>query len=234
MTRGTGSSTWEGRPTSFAADLVTASSTSRTSPRACALEWYRGNIDEPQGWREVEAAVAAAGPFDFAICSHTLEDVANPSLICRKLGRIARMGYVAVPSKYKELSRFEANPPTYRGYIHHRWIFTVRDDRFWGFPKLNFLDHDAYFDRFCAPENAADEQLSFWWKNGLELDVVNGGYLGPSPAHVADYYRQGLTGDDLDRRHPAGTAAGRRLPTRFRRSAGNPISAATWPSWRNA
>jgi predicted O-methyltransferase YrrM len=175
--------------------------------------WYPGNIDSPEGWREVEIAVMASGPFDFAICSHTLEDVCNPLMICEKLSRIARMGHIAVPSKYKELSRFETSPPSYRGYIHHRWIFSVRDDQFWGYPKLNFLDYDPYFDRFGGPEPTPNEQLSFWWKNAIELHIVNGGYLGPSPSHVMEYYRKGLTDDDLDRRHPRTSAPMIATPT---------------------
>ena len=199
----------------FPAELVSAVLDVQAPPAGNRQEWYRGNIDEPQGWREVEAAVAERGRFDFAICSHTLEDICSPALVCEKLGRVARMGYIAVPSKYKELSRFEAPPPGYRGYIHHRWIFTVRDGRLWGFPKLSFLEQDPYFDRFAAPDLARNDQLSAWWKNALELQLVNDGYLGPSPAHVVGYYRNGLSEDDLDRRaaHPIGAQTGARNPS---------------------
>jgi predicted O-methyltransferase YrrM len=208
---------------SFPAELVSAVLDVQDPPAGNRREWYRGNIDDPRGWREVEAVVAERGRFDFAICSHTLEDICSPSLVCDRLGRVARMGYVAVPSKYKELARFEAPLPGYRGYIHHRWIFTVRDGRFWGFPKLGFLEQDLYFDRFAAPELARNDQLSFWWKNALELQLVNDGYLGPSPAHVMDYYRIGLSGDDLDRKtmHSIGT------PTATRNHAGDAPEAGT-------
>jgi len=189
-------------------DLVTAIlDIQKPMPDPGRVVWYPGNIDSPEGWRAVEAAVLSSGLFDFAICSHTLEDVGSPSMICEKLSRIARMGYIAVPSKYKELSRFETAPPSYRGYIHHRWIFTVRDNQFWGYPKLNFLEHDPYFDRFAGPEQTQNDQLSFWWKNAIDLQIVNGGYLGPSPAHVMDDYRKGLTDDDLDRRNPGATGS---------------------------
>jgi predicted O-methyltransferase YrrM len=200
-----------GSASPYPPDLVTAIlDIQKPMPEPGRVVWYPGNIDSPEGWREVERAVMRSGPFDFAICSHTLEDVGSPSMICGKLSRIARMGYIAVPSKYKELSRFETSPPSYRGYIHHRWIFSVRDHQFWGYPKLNFLDHDPYFDRFAGPEQTPNDQLSFWWKNAIELQIVNGGYLGPSPSHVMEYYRKGLTDDDLDRLCPGthGTMVG--------------------------
>ncbi len=34
------------------------------------------------------------GFFDFAVCSHVLEDVRDPIAVCRELCRVARAGYV--------------------------------------------------------------------------------------------------------------------------------------------
>ena len=40
--------------------------------------------------------------FDFAICSHTLEDVRDPLHVCAELMRVAKAGYIEVPSRVKE------------------------------------------------------------------------------------------------------------------------------------
>src|SRR5215204_5526988 len=37
--------------------------------------------------------------FDYAVCSHTLEDLRDPVYVCAELNRIARAGYVEVPSR---------------------------------------------------------------------------------------------------------------------------------------
>ena len=42
------------------------------------------------------------GQFAFAICAHTLEDVRDPVWVCAELQRVARAGYVEVPSRLEE------------------------------------------------------------------------------------------------------------------------------------
>src|SRR3954449_10993879 len=39
----------------------------------------------------------ADAQFDFAICSHTLEDIRDPIWVCSELARVARAGYIEVP-----------------------------------------------------------------------------------------------------------------------------------------
>src|SRR5437764_10623004 len=34
------------------------------------------------------------GQFDFAVCSHLLEDVRDPVWVCSELGRVAKAGYI--------------------------------------------------------------------------------------------------------------------------------------------
>ena len=46
----------------------------------------------------------ADGEFDFAVCSHTLEDVRDPLRVCDELKRVARAGYIEVPSRLEEQS----------------------------------------------------------------------------------------------------------------------------------
>src|SRR5262245_49885274 len=42
---------------------------------------------------------------DFVICSHTLEDIRDPLFVCAEMIRIAKRGYIEVPSRLVESSR---------------------------------------------------------------------------------------------------------------------------------
>jgi hypothetical protein len=70
------------------------------------------------------------GYFDYAFCSHTLEDVRDPIGACEELMRVARRGYIEVPSRLREsfygkrFMRLRAllGRPLRVGYGHHRWF----------------------------------------------------------------------------------------------------------------
>jgi hypothetical protein len=63
--------------------------------------------------------------FDFAVCSHTLEDVRDPIWVCSELNRVAKAGYVEVPSRLEEQS-FGIHG-RFVGWSHHRWLVDVKD-----------------------------------------------------------------------------------------------------------
>jgi len=84
--------------------------------------------------------------FDFAFCSHLLEDVRDPIAVCRELIRTSKSGYIETPSRTREIfakARFfelralaGAMPDV--GFNHHRWFveidgthvtFTAKDQR---------------------------------------------------------------------------------------------------------
>jgi hypothetical protein len=64
--------------------------------------------------------------FDFAVCSHTLEDVRDPVWVCSELSRVARAGYIEVPSRLEEQSFGFQGP--WAGWSHHRWLVDVASD----------------------------------------------------------------------------------------------------------
>jgi len=92
----------------------------------------------------------------------------NPGYVCEQLSRISKEGYIAIPSKYVELSRIEG---PYRGYIHHRWIFVIRNGKFIGYPKLNVIDYLDY-DRYIANKTEWID-LSFYWKDKIQVTYLN-------------------------------------------------------------
>lgn len=110
----------------------------------------------------------------------------NPVFVCEQICKISKEGYIAVPSKYRELSYFESKY-NYRGYIHHRWIFNIENNKFIGYPKINYLDSNNTFDEIAdLSENKMD--LSFFWKDNIEIEYINNNYLGPNVYSVMNYY----------------------------------------------
>jgi SAM-dependent methyltransferase len=63
--------------------------------------------------------------FDFVICSHTLEDVRDPVWVCAEMIRVAKGGYIEVPSRVAESSR--GVEPGQVGWSHHRWLIDIDD-----------------------------------------------------------------------------------------------------------
>jgi hypothetical protein len=65
------------------------------------------DICDYKQWKKLEKIVEQRGMFDYAICTHTLEDVYNPIIVLEKLPSIARAGIITVPSARTELSSVE-------------------------------------------------------------------------------------------------------------------------------
>ncbi|HEX4333753.1 MAG TPA: methyltransferase domain-containing protein [Usitatibacter sp.] len=63
---------------------------------------------------------------DFVICSHTLEDIRDPLWVCSEMRRIAKAGYIEVPSRLKESCRGDDRGIV--GLAHHRWLVDIEKD----------------------------------------------------------------------------------------------------------
>jgi hypothetical protein len=151
------------------------------------IKHFKCDITHPDSWKELLLYVENNGKFDFCICTHTLEDIMNPVYVSEQIQKIAKEGYIAVPSKYRELSRFECGYNGYRGYIHHRWIFDIIGNVFVGYPKINYLDSTDKFDKLAIlDDNVCD--LSFFWKDKIDITYINNNFLGPNVNAVINYY----------------------------------------------
>jgi len=145
---------------------------------------FKCDITNPRDWDVVLDYVGRFGKYDFCICTHTLEDIMNPVFVCEQMAKIALGGYIAFPSKYRELARFEGD---YRGYMHHRWIFAVKNNVVIGFPKIGYLENCRAFDSIAdLSDNKSD--LSFYWKNSIDIVYLNNNFLGPNTNCVIEYY----------------------------------------------
>lgn len=88
------------------------------------VEWIQGDACRPKTWEQFED-----NQFDFAVCSHVLEDVYDPFTIAEGLSRVAKAGYVEVPSAFAETLHFAKEfPYEFNGYIHHHWIVEQTDE----------------------------------------------------------------------------------------------------------
>lgn len=94
--------------------------------------WLQSDINDRGVWERF-----GDKEFDFAICSHVLEDIRDPLFVCEQLIRVAKRGYIEVPTRYRECAR--ATPEdTVSGYDHHRWLVEVVDGKLVFTPKLHW------------------------------------------------------------------------------------------------
>src|SRR5919198_2565280 len=108
--------------------------------------------------------------FDFAVCSQTLEDVRDPVWVCSELNRVARAGYIEVPSRLEEQS-FGVHGP-WVGWSHHRWLVDVTPGRIEFVFKPGVLQgreecqFPAGFVDSLSPEERAQ---ALFWEGELEF-----------------------------------------------------------------
>jgi len=79
--------------------------------------------------------------FDYCTCSHTLEDLRDPIWVCREMSRVAKAGYVEVPSAAFEMTRGR-EPGVPVGLSHHRWIVLEHDGGLRFCPKNHYIHGD--------------------------------------------------------------------------------------------
>ncbi|MGI9021605.1 MAG: class I SAM-dependent methyltransferase [Solirubrobacterales bacterium] len=109
------------------------------------------------------------GSIDFAICSQTLEDLRDPIWVCRELARIAKAGYIEVPSRLEEQSWGVDGP--FAGWGHHRWLidaieggleFVVKPHSLHGHPDQRFPP--GFWETLTEEERVQ----TLWWEGGFD------------------------------------------------------------------
>jgi hypothetical protein len=131
------------------------------SERFSAETWVQRDVCDRVPWPFDD------GQFDFAVCSHTLEDVRDPLWVCSELTRVARAGYIETPSRLEEQTYGVHGP--WVGWSHHRWL--VEEDRRGGLvfalkPHVLHGRPTAQFPtRFLAALNPEDRVVTLWWED---------------------------------------------------------------------
>jgi methyltransferase family protein len=133
----------------------------REAERFTADTWVQRDLCAREPWP------FADDQFDFAVCSHTLEDLRDPVWVCSELERVARAGYVEVPAAVEELT-WGVNGE-WVGWSHHRWICTVTD----GALELVYKPHLLVREGLHLPAGTCDalapeeRVATLWWEGAL-------------------------------------------------------------------
>lgn len=134
---------------------------------------------------------------DFVTCSHVLEDIRDPLWVCSEMIRIAKRGYIEVPSRLVETCRGWETERT-AGLSHHRWLIKIDQSR----SEIDFLMkyHMIHSDRrFGFPPAfmrrlTAEQQIdSLFWTDrfGYAERTIHGtaGMAEELIGFVSEHYR---------------------------------------------
>ena len=128
------------------------------------------DIEDSSNWSDIISEVNSNGKFDFVICSHTLEDLNNPEIVCKFINRIGKAGFISMPSKYAELVVFEnKNGIPYTGFHHHRWIYNIKNNILIGTPKMCF---HQFIELNVDRQKSIFSEISFLWENEFEFEFI--------------------------------------------------------------
>ena len=188
----------------------------RTTERFSADTWVKRDFCDREAWPFADKQV------DFVICSHTLEDVRDPIWMCSELNRIAKCGYIEVPSRLEEQTFGFQGP--WAGWSHHRWLVDVDQSaqhiEFVHKPHLLNTREAAQFPlQFRAQLSDEERVQTLWWDGGFSYRERLFWDFMEFDAYVAGVVEAELAARGLTRRE---LTAGRRarLPRLWRRATG--------------
>jgi hypothetical protein len=123
--------------------------------------WIQRDICDREPWPFDDKQI------DFAVCSHTLEDVRDPVWVCSELNRVAKAGYIEVPSRLEEQTYGFQGPWT--GWSHHRWLIDFAGDEITFVHKSAVLERkDSHFPaRFRETLSPEARVSALWWSGGF-------------------------------------------------------------------
>lgn len=148
---------------------------------------YDLDINQSENWHEILRYVEENGKFDYSICTHTLEDIPYANVVCEMLMKISKAGVIAVPSKYAEYLRFEKQYAIsgYRGFFHHKWIYSMKNNVFTGYEKNNYWEMVNSY-KLNKPDGLFTE-ICFMWENDFEYKFYHLGEVLGADGHSPKY-----------------------------------------------
>ena len=151
----------------------------RTFARNNPLPPLGGTVEHFTRDTWVQRDICEKTPFPFAdkaidlvICSHTLEDIRDPLWVCAEMTRIAKAGYLEVPSRLWETCRgFE---PGIAGLSHHRWLVEVEAEEVRFLQKFHRIHNWQYSLPQSFRSKAKPEQKVAWlfWQNSFQFREI--------------------------------------------------------------
>jgi len=165
----------------------------RETERFTAETWVVRDICSHEPWPFTD------DQFDFAICSHTLEDVRDPVRVCEELQRVAKAGYIEVPSRLEEQTvGINGDWP---GWAHHRWLCDVDGQGIQFVHKSHALSGQPQFTvpmSYTDSRPISERRSTLWWEGGFscgERVIMSGdemdAYLAEALPPEAKGLRQG-------------------------------------------
>jgi hypothetical protein len=112
--------------------------------------------------------------FDFVTCAHVLEDIRDPIGLCSELSRVAKRGYIEVPSRLVEQT-MDLEGRGYAGYYHHRWLVDIEGSSITFRFKAHLLHGHwpCHFPRSFADGLGADDWVSWFdWEDAIDAREV--------------------------------------------------------------
>ena len=174
-----------------------------------------GDINNESTWEKIQST-----NWDFVICTHTLEDIRDPSFVIEKINCTFNSGFISMPNKHTELSRIESRK--YLGFCHHRWIFQINENDelraiskfhiIYQLQRKNILEklylglkylNRKYIRRKAArlyPEikwvnkKIANNkcELAFIWEENFAFNIINNDFAGFSCHELANFFVKDL------------------------------------------
>lgn len=117
--------------------------------------------------------------FDFVVCCHTLEDFHSPLYLLNEIKRIAKAGYIEVPSRLHEQTLGVRDRASHKpGHPHHYWIIDKLED------KLNFYSKKAslaepgweiplLFNESLSKTNPLINDLEFYFEDSFDFEFIS-------------------------------------------------------------
>lgn len=138
----------------------------------------------PETWIERDICAREPFPFDdgeidFAVCSHTLEDIRDPLWVCSELIRVAKAGYIEVPSRLEEQSIGVQGP--WAGWSHHRWLIEIEANHIEFAFKSHAINARESFQLprgFARTLTPRERVQTLFWTGGFEFSERI--FLGPT------------------------------------------------------
>ena len=151
------------------------------------VNFFKVNLEDEDSRNEFLKYIEQNGKFDFSVCSHTIEDIFNPTDAIKFLTKISKRGYLSIPSKYNEFKKLFNN--NYRGNAHHKQFFDVKDNKLIIYPKFSFIENDERSDKLIE-EDKGDE-LTIFWEDTIDFEIFgNGAPFNGDNDLIHNFYNQ--------------------------------------------
>jgi len=129
---------------------------------------FKVNIEKESSWKQLLDYVQENGMFDFCTCSHTLEDLYYPFVAFEMMPRVAKQGWIAVPSFHREMNKGDRGQPS-KGYDHHRFIFHPTDkNEVLAIAKMGHMEYKKY----NIDMSGVQDELQIFWNKDIKVTEI--------------------------------------------------------------